>query len=438
MKPLGRWWIFQSAIVSFFLLAGTSGGWAYPLDGDRLTGIGRLEGYRLVQEGKIRGLRLPPGALLKTDQVNPRLLDSGDMDLPEADPEFNAQVRGLLGADGDRYGLAVLDLSDRGAPRYAEIEGSKNFNPGSVGKLMVALAVFQALADLYPDDPESRIRVLRETMVTADAFIRFDHHEVPIWNRQAHKMSYRPLQLGDSANLWTYLDWMLSASCNAAASMVLKQLILMTHFGRRYPVSREEGESFLQKTPKAELSALFARVLQDPVRRNGLDLVHLRQGGFFTTEGNRRVPGTSSHASARGLMRYLLRLEQGRLVDVFSSREIKRLLYMTQRRIRYASSPALAKAAVYFKSGSLYKCRPEPGFRCRKYQGNEVNWMNSVAIVESPAEAPRLFYMAVVMSNVLRKNSAVEHQTLATRLHRLIESRHETGRSGAQPIRGEK
>jgi hypothetical protein len=30
----------------------------------------------------------------------------------------------------------------------------------------------------------------------------------------------------------------------------------------------------------------------------------------------------------------------------------------------------------------------------------------------------------VVMSNVLRKNSAVEHQTLATRLHRLIEGYH--------------
>jgi len=28
------------------------------------------------------------------------------------------------------------------------------------------------------------------------------------------------------------------------------------------------------------------------------------------------------------------------------------------------------------------------------------------------------------MSNVLRKNSAVEHQTFATRLHRLIEGYH--------------
>ena len=50
--------------------------------------------------------------------------------------------------------------------------------------------------------------------------------------------------------------------------------------------------------------------------------------------------------------------------------------------------------------------------------------MNSVAIVEWPAGKPKLFYLVAVTSNVLRKNSAVEHQTLATRLQRLIEARH--------------
>jgi hypothetical protein len=50
--------------------------------------------------------------------------------------------------------------------------------------------------------------------------------------------------------------------------------------------------------------------------------------------------------------------------------------------------------------------------------------MNSVAIVEVPAGNHRLHYLVVVMSNVLRKNSAVEHQSLATRLHRLIEGYH--------------
>ena len=127
-------------------------------------------------------------------------------------------------------------------------------------------------------------------------------------------------------------------------------------------------------------------------------------------------------------MHYLVKLEQGKLVDEFSSREIKRLLYMTQGRIRYASSPALADAAVYFKSGSLYKCKPESGFECKKYQGNVKNMLNSVAIIEAPAADPQLYYMVVVMSNVLRKNSAVVHQTLATRIHRMLQAYDKVGK----------
>jgi hypothetical protein len=123
-------------------------------------------------------------------------------------------------------------------------------------------------------------------------------------------------------------------------------------------------------------------------------------------------------------MLYLLRMEQGRLVDDFSSRQIKRLLYMTERRIRYASSPALSDSAVYFKSGSLYSCKPEPGFICKKYRGNVKNYMNSIAIVETPAGENRLHYLVTLISNVLSQNSAVDHQTLATRIQRLIEAAH--------------
>jgi hypothetical protein len=34
----------------------------------------------------------------------------------------------------------------------------------------------------------------------------------------------------------------------------------------------------------------------------------------------------------------------------------------------------------------------------------------------------------VVMSNVLRKNSAVVHQTLATRIHRMLEKYYKVGK----------
>ena len=50
--------------------------------------------------------------------------------------------------------------------------------------------------------------------------------------------------------------------------------------------------------------------------------------------------------------------------------------------------------------------------------------MNSVAIVESPAGENRLHYISTLISNVLYKNSAVDHQTLGTRIHRLVEASH--------------
>ncbi len=56
--------------------------------------------------------------------------------------------------------------------------------------------------------------------------------------------------------------------------------------------------------------------------------------------------------------------------------------------------------------------------------GNKLNLMNSVAVVEAPAADRKLFYMVALLSNVLRKNSAVDHQTLATRIHELIEQHH--------------
>ena len=399
-------------------------GWSYPLDGYPATGILRLEGFRLAQQGKVGGIRLPAGALLQKDQVELRLTEDPDFQIPAIDPEFSAQIKTLLGEDADNYGIAVLDLTDIKAPRYTEHRGSYRANPGSVGKIIVALGIFQALADIYPDDIAKRLNVLHDTIVTADQFIQSDHHKVPLWTPDSKKISYRSIQVGDRANLWTYLDWMLSASSNAAASMVIRELMLLVQFGRDYPVGPEAAAQFFAATPRGQLSQLLSKSLQEPVTRNGLDLENLRQGSFFTWKGKQLVPGTTSHASPIELMRFLVKMEQGRLVDTFSSREMKRLLYMTQGRIRYASAPALYPAAVYFKSGSLYKCREESNFKCGKYQGNVVNMLNSLAIVEFPAAERKIYYMVAVMSNVLRKNSAVAHQTLATRIHRLIEAYH--------------
>ena len=409
--------IWLAAVLALGLLGLPGRAPAYPLDGYESTGIFRLEAQRLVQLGKAKGKKRPSGELLPLEKVDLRLLDQPDFKLPAPDPKLTAELKRLIGPHVERYGMALLDLSDLANPRYAEWHGNQHQNPGSVGKVLVALGIFQALADTYPDDIEARLRVLRNTIITADVFSVYDHHAVQMYDPETSRIFKRPIHEGDQASLWTYLDWMMSPSSNSAAGMLQKHLILMAHYGKQYPPSPEEMKRFFEETPRKELGAIFERAIQSPVTRNGLDLNSLRQGSFFTHQGKRRVPGASSYATPRELLRFLLKMEQGKLVDVFSSREIKRLLYITERRIRYGSSGALRKSAVYFKSGSLYSCQPEEGFTCKKYHGNKRNYMNSAAIIETPAGQDRLFYMVTVLSNVLRKNSAADHRDLARAVH---------------------
>ena len=409
--------IWLAAVLALGLLGLPGRAPAYPLDGYESTGIFRLEAQRLVQLGKAKGKKRPSGELLPLEKVDLRLLDQPDFKLPAPDPKLTAELKRLIGVHVERYGMALLDLSDLANPRYAEWHGNQRQNPGSVGKVLVALGIFQALADIYPDDIEARLGVMRNTIITADIFSVYDHHTVQMYDPETSRIFKRPIHEGDQASLWTYLDWMMSPSSNSAAGMLQKHLILMVHYGKQYPPSPEEMERFFKETPRKELGAIFERAIQSPVTRNGLDLNSLRQGSFFTHQGKRHVPGASSYATPRELLRFLLKMEQGKLVDVFSSREIKRLLYITERRIRYGSSGALRKSAVYFKSGSLYSCQPEEGFTCKKYHGNKRNYMNSAAIIETPAGQDRLFYMVTVLSNVLRKNSAADHRDLARAVH---------------------
>jgi hypothetical protein len=410
--------------VAVLIAAGAVHG--YPLDGYEDTGIRRVEGARLAHEGVIRDLRQPPGALLSTEQVDLRLTDHPALELPDRDPVFTAEIVALLGEDADAYGIAVLDISDPEAPRYAEHRGDYRQNVGSVGKLLAALGFFQALADASPQSTERRAALLRETAVTADAFAHSDHHTIRLFDPATGTLDRRPVQDGDVGNLWEWLDWMLSVSSNSAAAIVMREAMVLRASGTSYPLSEEASATFWDGMPARSRTDLFQRTFWEPVTRNGLDLTQFRQGSFFTAEGKRRVNGGGeSYGTARELMQFALRLEQGQLVDQWTSRQLKRLMYMTERRIRYASSPALADAAVYFKSGSLYSCVPEPGYTCGAYRGNARNYMNSIAIIEAPAGVRRLHYIVTLVSNVLRKNSAAVHQALATDIHRLIEARHE-------------
>jgi len=408
---------------------------AYPLDGYKETGIRRVEGARLANEGIVPGRKQPAGALLSTDEVDLRLLDYQSMDLPVPDPVFSKQLVNMLGSSAPNYGIAVLDISDPEHPVYGEYRGNYRQNTGSVGKLIVALGLFQALADAWPDDLQKRRDILKNTLVTADDFSISDHHKIRVFNVETRTLARRTMPVGEQGSLWEFLDWTLSVSSNSAAAMTMREAMLLRQYGKDYPPPEAEIQHFFKETPGKELTDLFQRTFFDPITRNGLDINQVRQGSFFTHMGKKKVNGGgNSYGTARELVKLTLRMEQGRLVDEFSSREIKRLLYMTERRIRYASAPALRDSAVYFKSGSLYSCVEEEGFKCGKYMGNKRNYMNSLAIIENTNDGYQLNYIAALISNVLRVNSAVEHQTFGMRIHRMIEKAHPPVKTIIEPL----
>ncbi len=409
-------------VLALSLLAGSA--MAYPLDGAEATGISRLAAYEEVLKGTVRGPTIVPGAQYPGARIELALAKQPGFQLPAPDPELSQRLAKLARGDAARYGIALLDLTDPEHPVYAEHNANMKLNPGSVGKLIVMLGWLQTLADVYPDDLDARRRLLRETMVTADSWMGFDRHTVPVWKPGDRSVVNRQMRKGDTWNLYTYLDHMISKSSNSAAAQLQKELLLLNHFGTEYPVEPARADAYLEKTPKPELVKDLFHVTQDPITRSGLDLENLRQGGFFSKPGKARVPGTSSYATARSLMEYLVQIEKGALVDPFSSLEAKRLLYSTDRRIRYASAPTLADSAVYFKSGSLYDCGNGDCPKALEYKGTKKNYMNSVIIVETPDRAVPLRYYVTLMSNVLGRNSAVAHQTMGTRIHRLMEERH--------------
>jgi len=395
----------------------------YPLDGWEHTDISRLEAFDLASEVLLKRGTIRSGALERMDEVRLGLVDYPDFKIPAPDPGFSEDIRGLLGGDAPAYGIAVLDITDPAKPFYAEVNGTNEQNPGSVGKIVVALALFQALADVHPYDVEARNHALKDSVIEASSLIDPDEHAVPFWHRGDTTIRRRILAHGDKGNLWTWLDWMISASSNGAGSTVMAQIAALRHFGAAYPVSSSQLDAYVLGGPTSELADDLHDAILGGLRRNGIDSAQLRQGSPFTKGGRARMPGSlGSTSTARELVKYLTRMEQGKLVDPWSSLEIKRLLYLTDIRIRYAAEPTLDDTAVYFKSGSLYAC----GGRgpCGKYFGNSKNYMNSIAVVEYDGGGKQLRYIVALLSNVLGKNSIETHQALARRIHHVIADRH--------------
>ncbi|ALM07450.1 hypothetical protein SB49_06265 [Sediminicola sp. YIK13] len=395
----------------------------YPIDGYALTGIKRLKRLELIKSGEIKdAATLPPGALKSYSEIELNLLSrSKDSvgDLLVTDADFQKEISGLFRGLDKSYSLTVLDISDVDNIRYAERNETSGYQPGSVGKIAVLNGLFTQLANIYPDSWESRTALLRDKSVKAGVWGLTDEHTIPIYNIETKKLVKRQVIASDVFTLYEWADHMMSVSNNGAASILWREVLLMAAFGKDYPaLTQEEADAYFKNTPRKELTDLGNDVVNLPLRTLGITSDEWRLGSFFTKGANTYVGDKGgSIGTPIGLMKFLVQLEQGNVVDKASSLEMKRLMYMTDRRIRYAQSPVLKEAAVYFKSGSLYKCDRSKGEACGKYMGNVSNFMNSVAIIEHPDNCR---YMVVLMTNVLRKNSATDHMMLASSIDKIV------------------
>lgn len=417
MKNLKRF----SALVFIIFLSeyASSQAFAYPIDGYAETGIRRLERARLISQKEMKGNPLPPGALKKIEDIKLNLLgiklDYGSAFTPDA--ELQKRIDALFLKKNPNYAFAVLDITPGRARRFAARKAEHISAPGSVGKLAIAAGLFTELKNLFPKDIDKRRDLLKNRIVKADQWIISNHHEVPVFNMETRAFSARRVVIGDTFTLYEWADHMLSASSNASASIVWKEVILMRAFGKYYPPSEEDEAKFFKETPKGMLKELALTVVNEPLRTMGIAENQWQLGSFFTSTGKKIIPGAKSYATPLAFLVFLLRMEEGNIVDKWSSLELKRFLYMTVRRIRYVSSEKLKDAAVYFKSGSQYKCRPEPGYSCGKYMGNAENHLNAVAVIE---HTDGTIYMIALMSNVLKKNSALDHNQIATEVDIVI------------------
>ena len=397
----------------------------YPIDGYESTGIRRLDRLEQIQKGNVKGELPVKGALKSIKDIQLNLLGErgGQISgLPEADPELQRALGALFPNMHESYSVALLDITPGKPIAYAQRQGNRGFQPGSVGKLAIMTGFMNELAKIYPTCFDARLEVMKTRFVRAGLWAMTDEHTVPFWDPETKKLVKRQVAEKDVFSLYEWCDHMLSVSNNGAASVAWREAVLMRAFCKEYAtLTEKQAEEYFKNTPKGQLSDTALAVIDDALGALGISRDEWRLGTFFTRGAGTYIPGKGgSHGTPIGLMKWMIALEKGLVVDQASSLEIKRLMYMTDRRIRYAANKSLDAAAVYFKSGSLYSCQPESNYQCAKYKGNVKNFMNSVAIVEHPDST---IYMVALMSNVLRKNSNIDHNALAGSIDKIIKAR---------------
>ena len=406
-------------VLGFIIL-----GAMYPYDAYDKTGIKRLKYLEQVKTGALKSKSIKPGALLPLSAIKLNLT-SCDMErdgaMPPVHSALQQEISKLFKGKDKNYALTVLNMSDLGDIQYAEHRSSAQFQPGSVGKLVVLAAFFDGLKDVYPNQFNKRIALLKRKQITAGNWALHDHHTVPVYNMETKALKKRKVVSKDVFSLYEWLDHMVSVSNNGAASVVWREALLMHVFKGDYPdLSFEDAEAFFKSKTKSELSEMAITMVNAPLRDLGITEEEFRLGKFFTSGAGAYIPGRGgSIGTPIGLMKYVMALEEGKIVDKNTSLEMKRLLYLTDRRIRYAASKTLDSAAVYFKSGSFYKCDRQKNPGCGDYEGNVYNYMNSVIIVEHPNG---MKYAVCLMTNVLGKNSAYDHLMLASKIDGIVKA----------------
>jgi hypothetical protein len=409
-------------LTAFIMSAIITDAPTYPIDGYGHTNIRRLHYLQLVVDEEIKGTKPVAGAMKSIEDIKLNMtsvMENEASTILTPDAELQKSINSLFPRLNENYSVAVLDITPGKPIRYASRKETDGYQPGSVGKLAVLLGFFTELAKIYPDSFALRQDLLCTKEVRAGGWALTDAHTVSIFNTQKKTLVKRQVQANDVFLLYEWLDFMMSVSNNGAASVCWREAVLMRVFGVRYPyITEAQAEEYFSTTPKSELADIAISVVNDPLRALGITEEEWKLGTLFTRGGSSRIPPKGgSIGTPLGLMKFLVMMERGLAVDEASSLEMKRLMYMTDRRIRYGASPALKDAAVYFKSGSLYKCQPEEGFSCGKYRGNVHNYMNSVAIVEHPDSTT---YIVALMSNVRRRNSATDHMMLAAAIDKKV------------------
>jgi hypothetical protein len=422
---------------------------AYPLDQYERTGIKRLKFQLDTVQGKHKGTRLAPGAQWPAADFKLRLREQGrDFELTASTPKdaaLQAALEKVLKQwSWRRYNVALLDITDPTHPRLAGVNEHVSQTPGSVAKVLVAAGMLEQLRARFPNDIAAREKLLRSHLVTADDWAMSDSHDVPVVSGEAlDKINNRRVKIGDVFTVWEWLDHALSASNNSAAALSWREATLMRLLGEQYPPATYDAELWKRLGKDALTKASF-EVVDKPLLDAGLSPEVFKLRLYFTKGAGKYIRSQSCGATPFSLVQWLVRVEQGRMVDEWSSLELKKLMYLTRRRVRYLHTHLLDNFFALFKSGSLYRFTPEATSRTQ-YEGDLVNVLNSLIEVDAnlpPAGAVQMMtasaveqakkapaknaagkpyvYIVAVMSNELKRNAAMDHARLAEAVHAIV------------------